>query len=194
MFGQCADAVIYDAGQADHKVIWSIGLTRKAMSGLKFDIAKANCTLFSTRNWDFDGLDYVPCVSAMAPEFDDIPDPQCEVVVFSHALKSKTLSVPSEIPHLTNHMGTLKDTLLHLAKGEIVVTNSYHGTYWAMLMGRRVLCLPFKDKFNHFRHPPAMSTLEDWQSDLRNTHQCDLNVEMARDLNRSFYEKVMNLS
>lgn len=192
-FGKCADAVIYHSEAAQHKVIWGIGLSPKAASGIQFDIVKANCSLFSTRNTGFDNLDFVPCVSAMNAAFDAPADPQHDVVVFSHATKSDGLQVPDNIPHISNHGGTAERAIAHIASGETVVTNSYHGTYWALLLRRKVLCLPFKDKFNHFPQTPAMSSIEDWQKDLGKAYRPDDTLEEARVLNQQFFEKVMNL-
>lgn len=194
VFDNCANAVIYDAAQAKHKINWGIGLSRKAMSGFQFDIVHANCSLFSTRNWEFSPLDYVPCVSCMAPELDRTIEPLHDVVMFTHATKSAEVQVPDGVPALSNHECTFAQAIAHIASGETVVTNSYHGTYWAMLLGRRVLCIPFQEKFNHFRHSPAMSTPRDWAQDLKTAQAFDGYLDHARGCNTSFYDRVMNLS
>ena len=125
-----------------------------------FDVLKASCALVSTRNSDVPGCEYVPCVSAMSPLFDTLPEPGHDVLLFAHARKSDGMQRPSGIPAMDDHAGTLEETLAFLASGATVVTNSYYGTYWAMCPGRRVLCLPFSDKFRKFERNPVSDWLE----------------------------------
>lgn len=58
----------------------------------------------------------------------------------------------------TNRGTDIEAKLSFMARHEFIVTNSYHGVYWATLLGRRVVCYPFKDGLYSFRHPPAYGT------------------------------------
>jgi len=87
----------------------------------------------------------------------------------------------------------MADAIAFLASGATVVTNSYHGTYWAMCLGRRVLCAPFNQKFQFFRENPVMAAPDSWPEQVRNAERRIGVLEEAQFLNRQFFEKVRNL-
>lgn len=90
---------------------------------------------------------WVPCPSCMSPLFDDPPDPVFDVVTYGHWEKPIGEFVG---PYLSNR-GTRRDfprAVRFLASGKTVRTNSYHGAYWALLLGREVeLVDPFSNRF-----------------------------------------------
>lgn len=193
IYQQVVDAAIYKTAAAQARVVWGVGITADHTRDVMFDILKGSCALVSSRNWEVPGCEYVPCVSAMSPMFDDPPAPTHDVVIFAHARKSEGLQLPEGIPVQDNHTGTFAQTLAFLASGATVVTNSYHGTYWAMCLGRKVLCLPFSDKFRQFRHNPVYADPADWYGDLPKAEARTDLLAQARSQNTAFYDKVMGL-
>lgn len=190
VFRQAAEAALR-ARAARRRVLWGVGISGAQAAGLLFDLL-AEHTLISSRNWGVPGCDYVPCASLLSPLFDAPPAPQTEVVCFWHATKSGPIITPEAFPARRNHGGTMAEAVAHLARGETVVTNSYHGTLWAMALGRRVLCVPFSEKFSGFRDPPAMAAPESWPEALAKAERRDI-LEEGRAANQAFYEKVMAL-
>ena len=95
------------------------------------------------------------------------------MVFYNHHGKTtgQGIEIPKGIPTQSNCTGSLKDALSFIASGETVVSNSYHGVYWAMLMGRKVLCLPFSNKFSRYRLPPGYSDARSWTGDLAKARQ-----------------------
>ncbi|MEZ5714764.1 MAG: hypothetical protein R3D85_06090 [Paracoccaceae bacterium] len=193
VWNQSLDALIYHSEKARKKVLWAVGIDATTAGSLPFEIARAQAALISSRNWGVPGCDYVPCASALSPLFDAPPPPAHEVVLFTHARKSAGLLRPDGIPEMTNHGVTMAQAIAHIASGAVVVTNSYHGTYWAMCLGRRVLCLPFGQKFHGFRDTPAMADPADWTAALATARRHDGLLDEARRLNRAFHEKVLSL-
>lgn len=193
VFGDCVRSAIYQSHAAGSRVVWGVGISPKDAASIEFDILQGSCALISSRNWGIEGCDYVPCASAMSPLFDAPPPPEHEVVLFRHARKSQHLVRVAGIPERSNHGGTMAEAVAFLASGETIVTNSYHGTYWGLCLGRRVLCLPFNRKFGFFRDNPAMAAPEDWPDRLALAERRDGVLEEARALNRNFYDKVRNL-
>jgi exopolysaccharide biosynthesis predicted pyruvyltransferase EpsI len=60
---------------------------------------------------------------------------------------------------MSNRCGDVASALAFIASGERVITNSYHGMYWATLMKRRVCVIPTRAtryKFVYARHPPTL--------------------------------------
>lgn len=178
---------------ADHVVGWGLGVTLDPASP-RFQAVVARTSLLGIRDHHRAvGCDYAPCVSCMHPFFDAPPEPDSDVVLFYHRNKSDTLPRDTGVPERSNHDGTLMDALRFIARGATVVSNSYHGTYWALLMGRKVLCLPFNPKFDGFRMPPGFSTIKAWRQDLdRARAQPDFLAD-CRAATLTFRDKVMTL-
>lgn len=104
---------------------------------------------------------WTPCASCLAPEFDQPrPAPVHPVVIYEH----KRIPIPIEgPPRLSNTGNDLAAVLDFLASAEVVVTNSYHGAYWATLLGRRVVAVPNMSKIYRFKHAPAIGRAEHWR-------------------------------
>lgn len=50
----------------------------------------------------------------------------------------------------------LEDILRFIGESEVVVSNSFHMIYWALLMGKRTICAqPFSTKFYSYKYKPA---------------------------------------
>ena len=193
VFQDCVESSIYRTTRAKNRVIWGVGISPKDVNSLEYDLVDASCALVSTRNWGVDGCEYVPCASAMTPLFDGPPEPIHDVVLFYHAHKSEFLTRVEGIPERSNHDGTLADAIAFLASGATVVTNSYHGTYWAMCLGRRILCVPFNRKFQFFRANPVMGEPDNWPESVKRAERRYGILEEALTSNRQFFEKVRNL-
>ena len=192
-FRWSADGVIYNSPKARARVIWGVGITAKHTLSLEFDIVQANVSLIGSRNWNVPRTEFVPCASAMSPLFDAPPAPKHDVVLFRHAAKSAGLEIPAGIPMMSNHGVSFDQAVAFIASGATVVTNSYHGTYWAMLLGRKVLCLPFSDKFRGFQDMPVLADPGAWSGEIAKAEARPGQRDTARQANRRFYEKVMNL-
>lgn len=113
---------------------------------------------------------WVPCASCMSPLFRQLSDikPTQRIGFFSHKRvplsdrgrrTSKIRNMRSLLvdrkTHFNNSGSDFKRKLSALAQCEFVVTNSYHGVYWATLLGRKVICQPFKDGLYTFKHSPV---------------------------------------
>lgn len=112
------------------------------------------CDLYFPRD-GVGSFEQVPCASCLHPVFDDCPDPVHAVVRYS-AARRITVDDPSDAPHMTNEDGDIERAVRFLASGETVVTSSYHGAYWASLLGRKVKIVPWGSKFEYLpRHTLA---------------------------------------
>lgn len=99
------------------------------------------------------GEPWVPCASCMHSAFDNPTAPEHEFVVFSHLSRQ----VPIQgWPTYGNDNSDFEDTIKFLSSGETVITSSYHGMYWALLLGRNVLVFPFNSKFFSFKYPVTL--------------------------------------
>jgi hypothetical protein len=90
---------------------------------------------------------WTPCASCMHPVFDEAHKPAHAVVRYSAA---RRIDVSNGIdPHMTNESGMIEEAVRFLASGEKVITSSYHGAYWAGLLGREVEVVPWGSKFEY---------------------------------------------
>ena len=130
---------------------------------------------------------WVPCASCMHPGFHlQRRRPATERVgVYQH--KRVPVAAPPGIPVDDNDGHDIEAKLTFLARFEFIVTNSYHGVYWATLLGRRVICLPFKSGLFSFRHPPVYvgGWPDDVDFDRAESHPHAL--EECRAANVAFY-------
>lgn len=110
---------------------------------------------------------WVPCASCLSPlfsQFRSIPALE-KIGVYEHFRVPVTphLEVRNRIkahffgpyPMMSNRGIDLLSKLRFMARFETIVTNSYHGVYWATLLGRKVVCVAFKNGLFSFKHPPA---------------------------------------
>lgn len=129
------------------------------------------CDLYFPRD-GITGFERAPCASCMHQVFDEMmPEPVHEFVRYS-AARRVAVDVPAGAPHMTNEDGTIEQAVRFLASGRTVITSSYHGAYWAGLLGRKVSLVSWGSKFEYL---PKMTLKE------------------CRDANRAAHAKVLQL-
>lgn len=129
------------------------------------------CELYFPRD-AIAGFDQGPCASCMHPAFDAVSNPVHEVVRYS-AARRVIVDDPAEAPHMSNEDSTIEDAIRFLASGRTVITSSYHGAYWAGLLGRKVKLVPWGSKFEYLPN---------------------LSLAQCRDANRAVYRRVLQLT
>lgn len=102
---------------------------------------------------------WVPCVSAMHRLLDRYRDkrPTKGIGYYQHK-HSRFIPKGQRSDTETNNGGDLESKLAFIADHEYLVSNTYHGVYWATLLNRKVLCLPFKSGLFSFKHKPLYIT------------------------------------
>src|SRR5262249_15123120 len=90
--------------------------------------------LVGIRAWGDNEQRWNQCVSAMHRALKSPPEPQHEYVIFE--LKNVPLRDLGPFPRRSNRTDDVNAVMTHIASGETLLTNSYHGAYWGTLMGR----------------------------------------------------------
>ena len=146
-------------------IVWGVGQQRYGMATWKPDLFDytsyvSQSHLVGIRD---EGMNYpwVPCVSCMHPAFDKPRVPQYDYVVFSH--KKFQIDFP-DVPRMTNENTDFEAVLDFLGSGNTILTSSFHGVYWGILLGRKVLAFPFSSKFFTLKHRPALYPVNKWRS------------------------------
>jgi len=166
---------------------WGIGVNRhfdgvggELLSPQRFD-------LLGVRDWGL-GPEWVPCVSCWSPLFDQyrrVPITE-DIVIYDHA------RYPLDIPHFKrlSNAASMPQVIKHLASAETVLTSSYHGVYWATLLGKKVVMFPFSTKFNHLKYPVPQASSHEWRDKLVQAQAYPEALEECRAKNMSFSNRV----
>lgn len=133
--------------------------------------------LYGTR--DYGHGEWVPCASCMSTLFDSPNDPIQDIVFYGHKEK-----MPFE--ELNNDCMDFECVINHLSRGETVVTSSYHGMYWSLLLGRKVVAIPFGSKF--YGLPWDVALVDEYSGQQGKSHPNALSE--SREANLAFFEKV----
>lgn len=177
-------------------VIWGIGSNTHDATTADYPKLLAAYDLVGIRDYG-NPYQYVPCPSCMNPEF-DLPavEPTHDFVIYEHYEHPIELEV--KVPRCSNDR--LKTTFSHvlsfLAEGRVVLTNTFHGAYWALLLNRPVVVYkPFSSRFYGFKPAVLFADDKTWQEQLGKAaapgaeylHECRaLNAGFARQVAKLF--------
>ena len=178
------------APHAANCIVWGIGCNQAINKPTKPTLPSllSNCPLVGVRDWGTP-YDWVPCASCMSPLFDQPRQVQHDVGFYGHydiALKD------AGQPYLANNC-TFAEAVAFLGSCETIVTNSYHGAYWATLLGCKVLVWPVNTKLFCFRHQPRVIQNMRWQQNIQHAVAYPNSLAECRQANCSFYAKVLAL-
>jgi len=166
------------------KVAWGVGVTSSKLGPIPRNAHTKRArgwTLYGHRDVGLAGR-FLPCASCMHPAFDRPYAIEHETVYFGHALLAPMNWAKRIGPLMTNATLDMDKVIAFLASGEVVVTSSYHGAYWARLLGRKVALVPRGSKFWHL--PPAPPREKPFLPGILNEH---------KELNRAFFKEVCGL-
>lgn len=136
-------------------IVWGAGFTdRDAKAFVPYELGRHD--LIGVRDIGTP-YEWVPCASCMSPLFDQQYKITREYTIFEN-----TLHAPLRRADLGNCDLDMRSVIYELGSAETVVTSSYHGAYWATLLGRKVLAVPLGSKFHAMKHPPVFTDSERW--------------------------------
>lgn len=204
------DAVIYGGGKifgslyeklnvydkmAKHRIAWGVSTVQSSLFSFRYTRSRQSMTLVGSRDYGDDRYEYAPCMSCMSPLFTQEHREIHDVVFYLHKMKSESLmnSIPNNVPVLDNHCSSMDEAIKFLGSGETVVSNSYHGVYWALLLGKKVICLPFSKKFLFYRLPPTYSDKKNWIKQLSLAKRQKNMLELCKAESIKFENKVRSL-
>lgn len=137
----------------NHNTIsWSCGFNNYHNCDLT-DINFSKFKILTVRDYlNPNGLPFLPCVSCMLPDLQEVFVPSRKVGVLEH----KDNNIPDfDYPRI-NNKATMREIFSFIGSSEVIITNTYHGCYWATLMGKKVVLYnKFSTKFNYLRYSPV---------------------------------------
>lgn len=192
IFGSLASKITPNDKLALHRIAWGVSTVQSSVLSFKYARSRRQMTMVGSRDYGDARYEYAPCVTCMSPLFDLDHSSQHEVVFYLHKTKSQglDLKIPAGTPVLDNFCASMREAFNFIGSGEVVVSNSYHGVYWALLLGKKVLCLPFSKKFSQYRFDPGYSEAGRWQKDLQKAVSQPDMLAVCRAASRAFEAKV----
>ena len=175
-------------------VVWGAGhnaLNTKKVS--RYNVDPNHFGLFGTRDVSMDN-EWVPCVSCKHEIFDRQESPEHEFGILLH---KKNLGRPGVLekvkhyPHITNQ-DKFEDIVAFIKSCDTVVTDSYHGMYWSILLGKKVVSIPTTSKFYDFKYKTPIATMDNFQEKFNQTTSYSGVLEECREINDKFAEKVFD--
>ena len=192
IFGGLATYAGVNGKHSSLHVAWGVGTHQSFPISLRYSRARQLCDLVGSRDYGDKRYTWSPCASCMAPQFDSPPAAKYNAVFYCHAgkMREQKISIPETMPKLSNNCGSLDEALSFIASGETVISNSYHGVYWGLLMGRKAICIPFSRKFSSYPEAPYYTTPKDWINNLDKGVARPNMLEICRVATLGFKNKV----
>jgi polysaccharide pyruvyl transferase WcaK-like protein len=139
---------------------------------------------------------HVPCASCMRPEFDTAFPVQHEIGLYVHHAFDLQLACPRMSNQVSgNPISYFWRVLQFLGSCDVVVTNTYHGAYWATLLKRKVIVVaPFSNKFLGFKHEPIIIHDISWLTTaVKIARSYPHALSESRQANIAFYQRALSL-
>lgn len=136
---------------------------------------------------------WVPCVSCKSDLFDKYNDSKVrnEVVYFEHLYNPISREIIKNYPGpvMTNNGSDFEGVIQFLSSTRYVFTNSYHGAYWAQLLGKKVITNSWSTKFLNMKHSTVIAAPKEWHSKMNEAKTYDI-LQEYRNKNDEFFNKI----
>jgi hypothetical protein len=140
------------------------------------------------------GYNWVPCASCMHPALNAARKIKTTNKILG--IQHNKIKIKSPFFQSISHAikpNELQDFLCYIASFECIVTNTYHGAYWSLLLGKKVVVQPWSSKFNNLKwnfeitskEGPMHKSIVDIAESVNQNNQTAL--EEARQANNNFF-------
>ena len=197
---------LYSLAEHNKLIIWGAGLDNYV--GATSQLPQiSNAFKVGVRDYENGIHPYVPCASCMSTLFDQFRNtPEIHhVKLYIHGDYSQPIVRDlHHLPCLSNRQASsYHEIIKFMSNAEIILTNSYHGMYWATLLGKKVIVLPwitknnkigFSEKFKTFKYQPVYC--EKWlqyESYIKETTAYLQALNESRKANIEFFEDVKSV-
>jgi hypothetical protein len=136
---------------------------------------------------------WVPCASCMHPAFDKTYTIKNDVIWFEHKKQMIKDFGQDPIPRFVNSGSNIEQTIELLGSANTILTNSYHGAYWGILLKKKVIVVggAWSSKFKWFKHPPILlEKKEDWKDQVDNVPVYKDALEECRTATKNYWKLI----
>ena len=170
-------------------VIWGIGVNDHNAREAAPPSWLSEVDYVGIRDYEL-GHRWVPCASCMSPGFDKEREKKHPLVIYDHFEFPVPVKVDG-IPRINNSTyKTIDPVLDFLGSAETVFTSTYHGVYWATLLGCKCVMWPFSAKFRYFKHKPPVGDGDDVSALTKAARAFPKALAECRDANQRFYDGI----
>lgn len=175
-------------------ISWGVGFNSH------YDITKPNLScnlngfkLITIRDYQHPtNIEWLPCVSCMHSSLLKKKDIKRRIGIVEHKSYKITEQILSQYEKIDNTY-SIEKIADFIASSEIVITNTYHITYWALLMQKKVIVMDtFSSKFEYFKYKPVFYT-GDIEKDISQANIVKDFLIEAKELNNQFFEKTQQI-
>jgi len=179
---------------ASSKYAWGIGHNGSTAAVPEYPEELNQYSAVGLRDWATHSHSWVPCASCLHPALRKNYKIKNPVIWFEHKkqlIKDRSFGT-EPIPRFVNSGANIEQTIELLGSAETVLTNSYHGAYWATLLRRRVIVVgAWSSKFHHMKHAPVqMPAEQNWKDVLDQTQIYPHALDECADANHAFWKRV----
>lgn len=193
---------VWETAKRPRIVAWGVGQTKHGAIARHVSPAARLYDLYGSREVPLlDGEHWVPCPSCMHPEIDEAlaraPTRYAGVYLNSDPHILGRYPLPESIARLPKRSNrtSMAEAMQFISSCEVLLTNSYHGAYWAQLLGRPVILTgAYSAKFHAYRHqPPVWDGTGNWEDLLPGAVPPPKALFDARWANIEFHTNVTKL-
>ncbi len=134
-------------------IFWALGHNKHYNQNINIKIDFDKVNMLSIRDYKHEsGFRHVPCASCMIPYLNMKEYIKREIGIISH----KDYIIENNEYDIITNSQNIYEIIDFIRTSKIIITNSYHGIYWATLMKRKVITMVilYSNKFNYFKYLP----------------------------------------
>jgi hypothetical protein len=179
------------------RIIWGAGhngdYVKKIKGTLEYPAWLRDFDLVGVRDYG-QQYEWAPCASCMHPALRKQYTIKNNVIWFEHKkqlLKSTEFGT-DPIPRFINSGDNIDQTIEILGSANTIITNSYHGAYWGILLKKRVIVVEaWSSKFNAMRHQPYfLGKGEHWKDYIEQVPTYNNAIDECISATETYWNKV----
>lgn len=173
-------------------IAWSVGFNTHYGIKIETEVDYNRFKLITARDLNNrQGVAYLPDVSCNHPALKLKKEITRKIGIVEHKdYPIKNMS----FDRITNSE-VIETIIDFISETEIIISNSFHVTYWAMLMGKKVICKDeFSPKLRSFKHKPIfLSRLDDFETAIEEAQTYDGWIDECITENEAFFAQVKRI-
>lgn len=142
---------------------------------------------------NIEGMNYLPCSSCMHPQLNSKHAIKNDIVVYEHEHIPLYGIGLEDKPKMINNSHSFEKVIEFINSANYVITNSFHGMYWALLLNKKVIAMPFSSKFDLFPYNVPMGDISHWEELIDKCVIYPDALDECRKLNTKFYNRTLEL-
>jgi hypothetical protein len=183
----------------DSIVYWGVGHNKHYDENEPRLFSESKQLLDKSQLWgvrdNISNMNYLPCSSCMHPQLKtSAAKPTNNIVIYEHEHIPLNAESLNGVPKMVNNHNSFEEVINFFNSANFVITNSYHGMYWALLLKKKVIVVsPFSSKFDLFPYDVPIGTIEQWPELIEQSVIYESALDECRSLNEQFYNKTLSL-